>query len=116
LPVLAGVKLHVAGDSLTVTGTDLELTIRLTVAVGGERDGAAVVPARLVARIRSAAGPRPFSSPSIESRAVCALPRSASIAAAISRVGGGVSCDMPSNSVRRCTRRLAASREAEYRS
>ena len=51
LPVLAGVKLHVAGDSLTVTGTDLELTIRLTVEVGGERDGAAVVPARLVGDI-----------------------------------------------------------------
>ena len=51
LPVLAGVKLHVAGDALTVTGTDLELTIRLTVDVGGERDGAAVVPARLVADI-----------------------------------------------------------------
>jgi DNA polymerase-3 subunit beta len=51
LPVLAGVKLQVAGDSLTVTGTDLELTIRLTVSVGGERDGAAVVPARLVGDI-----------------------------------------------------------------
>jgi DNA polymerase-3 subunit beta len=51
LPVLAGVKLQVAGDSLTVTGTDLELTIRLTVDVGGERDGAAVVPARLVGDI-----------------------------------------------------------------
>ncbi len=51
LPVLAGVKLHVAGDMLTITGTDLELTIRLTIEVGGERDGAAVVPARLVADI-----------------------------------------------------------------
>jgi DNA polymerase-3 subunit beta len=51
LPVLAGVRLEVAGDTLTVTGTDLELTIRLSVEVGGERDGAAVVPARLVADI-----------------------------------------------------------------
>ncbi len=51
LPVLAGVRMEIAGDSLTVTGTDLELTIRLTVDVGGERDGAAVVPARLVADI-----------------------------------------------------------------
>ena len=51
LPVLAGVRLQVDGDRLTVTGTDLELTIRLTVEVGGERDGAAVVPARLVADI-----------------------------------------------------------------
>ena len=51
LPVLAGVRLEVAGDTLTVTGTDLELTIRLSVEVGGERDGAAVVPARLVGDI-----------------------------------------------------------------
>jgi DNA polymerase-3 subunit beta len=43
--------MEVAGDTLTVTGTDLELTIRHTVDVGGDRDGAAVVPARLVADI-----------------------------------------------------------------
>lgn len=51
LPVLAGVRMEVAGDSLVLTGTDLELTIQLTVEVGGESDGAAVVPARLVADI-----------------------------------------------------------------
>jgi DNA polymerase-3 subunit beta len=51
LPVLSGVRLDVAGDQLTVTGTDLELTIRLTVPVGGEQDGSVVVPARLVADI-----------------------------------------------------------------
>ena len=34
LPVLSGVRLEVKGDELSVTGTDLELTIRLTVAVG----------------------------------------------------------------------------------
>ncbi len=51
LPVLAGVRMEVDGDRLTVTGTDLELTIRLTVDVGGERDGAVVVPARLVGDI-----------------------------------------------------------------
>jgi DNA polymerase III subunit beta len=51
LPVLSGVRMQVDGDRLTVTGTDLELTIRLSVDVGGERDGAAVVPARLVADI-----------------------------------------------------------------
>jgi DNA polymerase-3 subunit beta len=51
LPVLAGVRMEVAGDSLTITGTDLELTIRLSIEVGGERDGAAVVPARLVGDI-----------------------------------------------------------------
>lgn len=51
LPVLAGVRMEVAGDTLTVTGTDLELTIRLSVEVGGDVDGAAVVPARLVGDI-----------------------------------------------------------------
>ena len=51
LPVLSGVRMEVVGDTLTITGTDLELTIRLTVEVGGERDGAAVVPARLVGDI-----------------------------------------------------------------
>jgi DNA polymerase-3 subunit beta len=51
LPVLAGLRLEVHGDGLTITGTDLELTIRLDVEVGGERDGAVVVPARLVADI-----------------------------------------------------------------
>ena len=51
LPVLSGVRMGVIGDSLTITGTDLELTIRLSIEVGGERDGAAVVPARLVADI-----------------------------------------------------------------
>jgi DNA polymerase-3 subunit beta len=51
LPVLSGVRLEVTGDELSVTGTDLELSIRLTVAVRGERDGAVVVPARLIADI-----------------------------------------------------------------
>jgi DNA polymerase III subunit beta len=57
LPVLSGVRLDVRGDLLTVVGTDLELTIRLEVPVGGERDGAAVVPARLVADIVKALPP-----------------------------------------------------------
>ena len=43
--------MEVVGDTLTITGTDLELTIGLSVEVGGERDGAAVVPARLVGDI-----------------------------------------------------------------
>jgi DNA polymerase-3 subunit beta len=51
LPVLSGVRMDVRDDTLTVTGTDLELTITLTVEVGGERDGAAVVPARLIGDI-----------------------------------------------------------------
>lgn len=51
LSVLAGVRMEVTGDELSVTGTDLELSIRLTVTVAGERDGAVVVPARLVTDI-----------------------------------------------------------------
>jgi DNA polymerase-3 subunit beta len=51
LPVLSGVRLDVNSDLLTITGTDLELTIRLDVVVGGEQDGSAVVPARLIADI-----------------------------------------------------------------
>ena len=52
LPVLAGREAsRWPATRSTVTGTDLELTIRLTVEVGGERDGAAVVPARLVGDI-----------------------------------------------------------------
>jgi DNA polymerase-3 subunit beta len=51
LPVLSGLRLEVNGDELAVTGTDLELSIRLSIKVGGDRDGAAVVPARLIADI-----------------------------------------------------------------
>lgn len=51
LPVLSGVRLETRGDDLSVTGTDLELSIRLSVPVAGERDGAVVVPARLIADI-----------------------------------------------------------------
>lgn len=51
LPVLAGVRLELVGDRLTLTGTDLELTIQLDVAVGGEVDGGTVLPARLASDI-----------------------------------------------------------------
>lgn len=51
LPVLSGVRLDVKDGELTVTGTDLELTIRLSVPVHSDRDGSAVVPARLVGDI-----------------------------------------------------------------
>ena len=49
LPVLEGLHLSVQGDELAVTGTDLEMSIRLTTTVGGVSDGAVVVPARLSA-------------------------------------------------------------------
>jgi len=51
LPVLSGLRLELTGDQLTITGTDLDLTIQLKVAVGGEVDGGAVLPARLVSDI-----------------------------------------------------------------
>ena len=47
LPVLSGLRLELIGDRLTITGTDLDLTIQLEVAVGGEVDGGVVLPARL---------------------------------------------------------------------
>ena len=51
LPVLSGLRLELVGDQLSITGTDLDLTIQLTLAVGGDGDGGVVLPARLVADI-----------------------------------------------------------------
>ena len=51
LPVLAGVRLELAGDALRVTGTDLDLFAQVQVEVVGDGDGNAVVPARLAADI-----------------------------------------------------------------
>jgi len=51
LPVLAGVRLELSGDTLRVTGTDLDLFAQVQVQVVGEADGSAVVPARLAADI-----------------------------------------------------------------
>ena len=44
----SGILLALTGNQLTVTGTDLDLTIRTKVDVIGYEDGAAVVPARLI--------------------------------------------------------------------
>jgi DNA polymerase-3 subunit beta len=51
LPVLSGLRLELAGDQLSITGTDLDLTIQLTLAVGGDGDGGVVLPARLATDI-----------------------------------------------------------------
>lgn len=51
LPVLSGLRLELSGQQLTVTGTDLDLTIQLGLEVGGERDGSTVVQAKLAADI-----------------------------------------------------------------
>jgi DNA polymerase III subunit beta len=49
LPVLEGLHLKLTGDELSVTGTDLDMSIRLVATVGGVSDGSVVVPARLSA-------------------------------------------------------------------
>ena len=51
LPVLSGVRLEVAGDDLTVTGSDLDLTIIARATVAGETDGVTVLPSRLASDI-----------------------------------------------------------------
>jgi DNA polymerase-3 subunit beta len=51
LPVLSGLRLELVGDQLSITGTDLDLTIQLTLEVGGDADGRVVLPARLAADI-----------------------------------------------------------------
>jgi DNA polymerase-3 subunit beta len=51
LPVLSGVKIELTGDTLRLTGTDLDLSIQVEVTVAGESDGVAVLPAQLSADI-----------------------------------------------------------------
>ena len=51
LPVLSGVRLDLVGDVLTVTGTDLELSIQAVETVAGESDGSCVLPGRLAGDI-----------------------------------------------------------------
>ena len=47
MPVLSGLLVSVDGNQLTVTGTDGDLSIRVTLEVIGIEDGTAVIPARL---------------------------------------------------------------------
>jgi DNA polymerase-3 subunit beta len=51
LPVLSGVRVELTGDSLRITGTDLELTISVEVTVSGSADGVVVLPGRLASDI-----------------------------------------------------------------
>lgn len=50
-PVLSGVLLRCEGNHLAVTGTDLDLTIRMEQEVIGLEDGDCVIPARLITDI-----------------------------------------------------------------
>lgn len=47
LPVLSGVLLQAADGRLDLYSTDMELSLKATMAINGERDGELVVPARL---------------------------------------------------------------------
>ena len=51
LPVLAGVRLVVGDDKVTVCGTDLDLTIVAAVPVSADENGTVVVPAKLAVDI-----------------------------------------------------------------
>ena len=49
--MLSGVRVELTGDSLRMTGTDLELTISVEVTVSGSADGVVVLPGRLASDI-----------------------------------------------------------------
>ena len=46
-PALSGVKLQLAGDVLSMSSTDNDIALQFTVSVGGEKDGSALLNARL---------------------------------------------------------------------
>lgn len=48
LPVLSGLHLSLDGDTLRITGSDLDLTITREVIVGGDVSGQAVIPSKLL--------------------------------------------------------------------
>ena len=49
--MLSGVRLELRGSQLEVTGTDIELWISVSVAVDGQEDGVAVLPARIASDV-----------------------------------------------------------------
>ena len=50
-PVLSGLFMELKKDKLVVLGSDLDLTIRIELKVGGEQDGKVVIPGALLADI-----------------------------------------------------------------
>jgi DNA polymerase-3 subunit beta len=66
LPGLSGVRAQLDGEQLTLTGSDLDLTISTTVMVNGEADGVAVIPARLASDIVRAVQPGAVSFAAVE--------------------------------------------------
>jgi DNA polymerase-3 subunit beta len=57
LPVLAGLRLELSGDDLVITGSDLDLTITVSLKVAGNDDGVAVIPAKLLSDVVRAVEP-----------------------------------------------------------
>ena len=51
LQILSGLHLSLKGDRLTVVGSDMDLTVRVNVDVGGDEDGSVVLSAQLAAEI-----------------------------------------------------------------
>lgn len=51
LPVLAGLRLELQGDALSITGSDLDLTINVQLEVAGGQDGVIVIPSKLVSDV-----------------------------------------------------------------
>jgi DNA polymerase-3 subunit beta len=51
LTALTGIRAELVGDRLTLTGTDLDLTISVELEVNGESDGVVVLPAKLTLEI-----------------------------------------------------------------
>lgn len=51
LPVLSGLRLSLAGNTLRLTGSDLDLTITTEIEVSGGTDGVAVLPAKMAVDI-----------------------------------------------------------------
>ena len=57
LPVLSGLRVHLEGDQLRLTGSDLDLTITVDLMVAGDIDGEIVIPAKLAVDIVKALEP-----------------------------------------------------------
>ena len=74
--VLSGLLLHCEGNTLTVTGTDLDLAIRVQFEVIGITDGTAVIPAKLAADIVRSLEPGALTIDAVEERVDIAAARS----------------------------------------
>ncbi len=59
IPALAGVLMNASGDQLVLATTDLEVSVRLSLEVQVQREGVALVPARLLADMVKSFDPAP---------------------------------------------------------